>query len=107
MNDKLTTKTPAKPRPRRSPRQRGLCACQTHSFGGTYLELTPHQRIRYTDQSIRLFIGPARTDSNPCSHAAARFCQRIIVLRPVESTSIDPGWKPGRPTKVAACYDPA
>ena len=22
---------------------------QTHSFGGTYLELTPHQRIRYTD----------------------------------------------------------
>lgn len=23
---------------------------QTHSFGGTYLELTPHQRIRYTDQ---------------------------------------------------------
>lgn len=23
---------------------------QMHSFGGTYLELTPHQRIRYTDQ---------------------------------------------------------
>ena len=23
---------------------------QTHRFGGTYLELTPHQRIRYTDQ---------------------------------------------------------
>ena len=23
---------------------------QTHSFGGTYLELTPYQRIRYTDQ---------------------------------------------------------
>jgi uncharacterized protein YndB with AHSA1/START domain len=23
---------------------------QTHGFGGTYLELTPHQRIRYTDQ---------------------------------------------------------
>jgi uncharacterized protein YndB with AHSA1/START domain len=23
---------------------------QTHSFGGAYLELTPHQRIRYTDQ---------------------------------------------------------
>jgi uncharacterized protein YndB with AHSA1/START domain len=23
---------------------------QTHSFGGTYLELTPHRRIRYTDQ---------------------------------------------------------
>jgi uncharacterized protein YndB with AHSA1/START domain len=23
---------------------------QTHSFGGTFLELTPHQRIRYTDQ---------------------------------------------------------
>jgi uncharacterized protein YndB with AHSA1/START domain len=23
---------------------------QTHSFGGTHLELTPHQRIRYTDQ---------------------------------------------------------
>lgn len=23
---------------------------QTHSFGGTYLELTPHQRLRYTDQ---------------------------------------------------------
>ncbi len=23
---------------------------QTHSFGGTYTELTPHQRIRYTDQ---------------------------------------------------------
>ena len=23
---------------------------QTHSFGGTYLELTPNQRIRYTDQ---------------------------------------------------------
>jgi uncharacterized protein YndB with AHSA1/START domain len=23
---------------------------QTHSFGGTYVELTPHQRIRYTDQ---------------------------------------------------------
>src|SRR5574342_1166842 len=23
---------------------------QTHSFGGTYRELMPHQRIRYTDQ---------------------------------------------------------
>ena len=23
---------------------------QTHSFGGTYLELTPHERIRYTDR---------------------------------------------------------
>jgi uncharacterized protein YndB with AHSA1/START domain len=23
---------------------------QTHSFGGTFLELLPHQRIRYTDQ---------------------------------------------------------
>jgi len=23
---------------------------QSHSFGGTYLELTPHERIRYTDQ---------------------------------------------------------
>jgi uncharacterized protein YndB with AHSA1/START domain len=23
---------------------------QTHSFGGTYLELTPHRRIGYTDQ---------------------------------------------------------
>ena len=23
---------------------------QTHSFGGTYVELTPHRRIRYTDQ---------------------------------------------------------
>jgi uncharacterized protein YndB with AHSA1/START domain len=23
---------------------------QTHSFGGTYLELTPHRRIRYSDQ---------------------------------------------------------
>ena len=23
---------------------------QRHSFGGTYLELVPHQRIRYTDQ---------------------------------------------------------
>ena len=23
---------------------------QVHSFGGTYLELTPHQRIRYTDR---------------------------------------------------------
>jgi uncharacterized protein YndB with AHSA1/START domain len=23
---------------------------QTHSFGGSYLELVPHQRIRYTDQ---------------------------------------------------------
>jgi uncharacterized protein YndB with AHSA1/START domain len=23
---------------------------QTHSFGGTYLELTPHHRIRYTDE---------------------------------------------------------
>ena len=23
---------------------------QTHSFGGTYLELTPHQRIRHTDE---------------------------------------------------------
>ena len=23
---------------------------QTHGFGGTYVELTPHQRIRYTDQ---------------------------------------------------------
>jgi uncharacterized protein YndB with AHSA1/START domain len=22
----------------------------SHSFGGTYLELTPHERIRYTDQ---------------------------------------------------------
>src|ERR1051325_5399239 len=22
----------------------------THSFGGTYLELVPHQRIRYTDR---------------------------------------------------------
>ena len=22
---------------------------QTHTFGGTYLELTPHERIRYTD----------------------------------------------------------
>lgn len=23
---------------------------QTHSFGGTYVELAPHQRIRYTDE---------------------------------------------------------
>jgi uncharacterized protein YndB with AHSA1/START domain len=23
---------------------------QTHSFGGTYTELTPHERIRYTDK---------------------------------------------------------
>ena len=23
---------------------------QTHGFGGTYLELTPHERIRYTDR---------------------------------------------------------
>ena len=23
---------------------------QSHAFGGTYLELTPHERIRYTDQ---------------------------------------------------------
>lgn len=23
---------------------------QTHGFGGTYVELTPHRRIRYTDQ---------------------------------------------------------
>lgn len=23
---------------------------QTHSFGGTYLELVPHERIRYTDK---------------------------------------------------------
>jgi uncharacterized protein YndB with AHSA1/START domain len=23
---------------------------KSHSFGGTYLELTPHQRIRYTDK---------------------------------------------------------
>ena len=23
---------------------------QTHSFGGSYLELVPHERIRYTDQ---------------------------------------------------------
>lgn len=23
---------------------------QSHSFGGTYVELTPHQRIRYTDR---------------------------------------------------------
>ena len=22
--------------------------CKSHSFGGTYLELTPHQRLRYT-----------------------------------------------------------
>ena len=24
--------------------------CQSHSFGGEYLELVPHERIRYTDQ---------------------------------------------------------
>jgi uncharacterized protein YndB with AHSA1/START domain len=23
---------------------------QSHSFGGTYVELTPHERIRYTDK---------------------------------------------------------
>ena len=23
---------------------------KSHSFGGTYVELTPHQRIRYTDK---------------------------------------------------------
>ena len=23
---------------------------KSHSFGGTYLELTPHERIRYTDK---------------------------------------------------------
>ena len=23
---------------------------QSHSFGGTYIELTPHERIRYTDK---------------------------------------------------------
>ncbi len=23
---------------------------QSHSFGGTYIELTPHERIRHTDQ---------------------------------------------------------
>ena len=32
-------------------------------------------------------------DSNPCSHAAARFCQRINHLRRVESTSIGRGRK--------------
>lgn len=27
-----------------------FCSGQTHSFGGKYLELTPHQRLRYTDK---------------------------------------------------------
>jgi len=27
-----------------------FCNGQTHSFGGTYLELVPHERLRYTDK---------------------------------------------------------
>jgi uncharacterized protein YndB with AHSA1/START domain len=29
---------------------RNFSSRQSHSFGGTYLELTPHERIRYTDR---------------------------------------------------------
>jgi len=29
---------------------RNFSSGQRHAFGGTYLELTPHERIRYTDQ---------------------------------------------------------
>ena len=36
-------------------------------------------------------------DSNPCSHTAARFCQRINDLRRVESTTTAGGRKPSRP----------
>ena len=43
-------------------------------------------------------------DPHPCSHIAARFCQRVNDLRRVESTSIDPGLKSWRPT---ACRSPA
>ena len=27
-----------------------FCTGKSHSFGGTYLELTPHERLRYTDK---------------------------------------------------------
>jgi uncharacterized protein YndB with AHSA1/START domain len=27
-----------------------FCTGKSHSFGGTYIELTPYERIRYTDQ---------------------------------------------------------
>ena len=27
-----------------------FCTGKSHSFGGTYLELAPHERIRYTDK---------------------------------------------------------
>src|SRR5438552_19011325 len=36
-------------------------------------------------------------DSNPSSHIAARFCQRINDLRRVESTTTAGGRKPSRP----------
>jgi len=29
---------------------RNFTTGQSHSFGGTYLELTPHERLRYTDK---------------------------------------------------------
>ncbi len=37
---------------------------QSHSFGGTYVELLPHERIRYTDNStIQICRGKYRSPS--------------------------------------------
>ena len=65
---------------------------KSHSFGGTYVELTPHERIRYTDQ----FDDPNLPGE----------MQVTITLRPVacgtELTIVQEGLPPVIP--VEFCY---
>jgi uncharacterized protein YndB with AHSA1/START domain len=67
----------------------------SHSFGGTYVELTPHSKIRYTD----------KFDAPPGSPMAGEM-QMTITLRPVmcgtELTIVQEGLPAAIPVEM--CY---
>jgi uncharacterized protein YndB with AHSA1/START domain len=56
---------------------------KSHSFGGEYLELTPHQRIRYTDK----FDDPHRAGRRTRRHSLRSVLSRLAgIARPAGET---------------------
>src|SRR5206468_956014 len=64
---------------------------KSHSFGGTYVELTPHERIRYTDKFARRNAGDDHTEKVSCGTELNIVQEGVPDVIPAEACYL--GWQ--------------
>jgi uncharacterized protein YndB with AHSA1/START domain len=72
---------------------RNFTTGESHSFGGEYVELTPNERVRYTDKfddlnlpgDIQVTVTLKKYRSAPSSMSCRRACRMPFRRRPVIS----------------------